>query len=340
MNILLVRFSALGDITLIVPTVRRIQQSFPDCQITWLTSPQAYSLLSGLSGIEFVVINKPKNLSDYFGIKRILDKRQFDILLAMQASLRINLIYPFVRAKRKIGFDKIRARDGQFLFTNEHIEFHDEHLLDSFLSFATKLGAREGELDWNLAITSKYYSWANEVVSKIYYPIIAINPFSSRAERNWPRERYVQLIDAVVSRWSVSIILIGGPSTEEMKNARSIEREVKTPLVNLVGSTSPKQLAALLSRLMCLVAPDTGTVHIATAMGIPVIGLYAVAPPTLTGPYCSQELVVNKYPEAVRKFLNQNPEEIGWNVRVHNANAMKLIQVEEVMSKLEGIVGE
>ena len=88
-------------------------------------------------------------------------------------------------------------------------------------------------------------------------------------------------------------------------------------------------LAALLSQADVLIAPDTGPVHIARAMNTPVIGLYAVASPALSGPYKAQEFIVNRYPEAVHKFLGKDPEQVPWNTRVHHPGAMALIQTED-----------
>jgi heptosyltransferase I len=334
MNILLVRFSALGDVSLVVPAVRRIQNRLPEASITWLTSPNAYCLLSGLSGVEFIVADKPKCFSDYLHIRRLLTNQSFDILLAMQASLRINLIYPFVKAKRKIGFDRVRARDGQYLFTNEKIDFHDEHLLESFLSFATKIGAENGGLSWDFALTPEEIQWADTITANINSPIVALNPFSSKIERNWLTDRYVGLISAIRKRWQASIILTGGTAEKEIGNAKRIESMLDFPVNNLVGKTTPKQLAALLSKVSCLIAPDTGPVHIATAVGTPVVGLYAVAPPKLTGPYLSPELVVDKYPDAVKHLLGKDPEKVPWNTRVHRGNPMSLIEISDVINKL------
>jgi heptosyltransferase I len=111
-------------------------------------------------------------------------------------------------------------------------------------------------------------------------------------------------------------------------------------LLNLIGQTTPKQLAAVLGKVRALVAPDTGPVHIATAMGTPVIGLYAVAPPELSGPYLSRHLVVNCFPQAVRQMLGKDPDAAAWGTRVHSAKAMALIEVEPVLEKLAMVFSE
>src|SRR6185295_6261666 len=98
-------------------------------------------------------------------------------------------------------------------------------------------------------------------------------------------------------------------------------------VTNLVGKTTAKQLAAVLGRARALVAPDTGPVHIATAMGKPVIGLYAVAPSKLSGPYLSRDLVIDRFAEAVRTILQKDPAHVPWGTRVHRQKAMELIQV-------------
>lgn len=128
---------------------------------------------------------------------------------------------------------------------------------------------------------------------------------------------------------------------KEREFGRAVLRCIAKParVLDLIGQTTPRQLAAILARTKALVAPDTGPVHIATAMGTPVVGLYAVARPELTGPYNSQHLVVNRFPEAVRTILAKEVGEVSWKTRVKSPKAMELITVEDVMKKLELVIG-
>src|SRR5487761_1955940 len=139
LHIAIVRFSALGDIVMVAAAVRALQQISPTATVTWITSPLAFSLLKDMDGIDFVVIDKPRSFSDYRAFYRAFKHRHFDVVLAMQANLRINLLYPALRAPVKIGFDRTRAREGQWLFCNQRIPFQDNHLEDSFLSFVETL---------------------------------------------------------------------------------------------------------------------------------------------------------------------------------------------------------
>lgn len=333
-SIALVRFSALGDVALVVPTVRRLQKSFPHATLTWITSPLGYSLLKGLDGVRFEVFDKPRTLSDYRNFYRAFRERSFDVVLAMQASLRINLLYPALRAPIKIGFDRIRAREGQWLFCNHSIPFADTHLAESFLAFAAQLGAAPQPVAWDLPIAEADRAWALEQVQCLPRPLIAIHPCASKAERNWLPERYMEVIHAAQQQWQCGFVFTGGDSPLERNVCAQLSSAACQGSVNLCGLTTPKQLAALLGVADGLIAPDTAAVHLARAMNTPVIGLYAVASPGLSGPYQQQEFIVNRYPDAVGKFLKKNPKHLPWNTRVHRPEAMNLITVEDVLQQL------
>lgn len=336
MHICVVRLSAIGDVILTVPVVRAIQADMPQARITWITGRAAYEILKDLSGVEFVVIDKPRSLKDYFRFWRLIRGNQFDVLLALQASLRTNLLYPLIRAKRKVGFDKRRARDGHRCFVKEAIAFKEQHLLEGFLEFAKHIGVNiTSAPTWQLAIPQTDYDWVLEHLSS---PYIVINPAASKAERNWPIGNYVLLIQKIQNQYpEINIVLTGAPNDQHI--AKQITSQVE--VVNLIGQTSLKQLAAVLDKAIVLIAPDTGPAHIATAMNTPVIGLYAVITSRLSGPYLSQHLCIDKYPEALKNYLNQDIETVKWGTRVHNAKAMGLISVDAVLEKVSlTLVGE
>jgi heptosyltransferase I len=169
---------------------------------------------------------------------------------------------------------------------------------------------------------------------------VAVNPAASKPERTWLPERYAAVIDEAVERWNCNVTLTGGPGAEERAFGDDVLRRVRNSqrVINSIGETTHKQLAAVLARVKVLIAPDTGPVHIASAVGTPVVGLYAVAPPELSGPYHSQELVVNRFPDAVRTILGKDPDKVRWKTRVKSRRAMELITVEDVLAKLETVL--
>ena len=337
-DIAVVRFSALGDVALVVPAVRGLRRSFPNATITWITSPLAYSLLQGLEGVNFEIYDKPRSLADYRAFYKAFNKRKFDVVLAMQANLRINLLYPALHAPTKIGFDRTRAREGQWLFCNQHIPFDYTHLTDSFLAFATQIGADISAVEWNLPVAEADHAWARGQLKHLPHPLIAIHPLTSKEERNWLYERYAAVIEDAVDNWQAGFVITGGNSVSERDFCARLAVIAPERTLNLCGQTSPKQLAALLAQSDVLIAPDTGPVHIARAMSTPAIGLYAVASPVLSGPYRAQEYVVNRYPDAVRTFLGKDPDRVPWNTRVHHPGAMALIQTEDVLTQLNRLL--
>ncbi len=333
-NIAIVRLSALGDVTLLLPVIETLKRALPRARITWITGAAVYLLLEGMPGVEFLVFDKRRGLRAYLDLRRQLAGRSFDVLLAMQASWRANFIYPLISAPLRIGFDRVRARDGQWLFTNRAIPFARQHLLDSFFDFIEALGITERVLSWNLPLTEADRAWAAERVPRTGGPVLAVNPGASKPEREWPVERWIETIHAARERWRAQVVLTGGPGARERETGDKIGAAFPADVRNLIGQTTPKQLAAVLARADCLLAPDTGPVHIANAVGTPVVGLYAVAPPELSGPYDYPGLTVNRYPEAVRTILGRDPRTVEWTARVHRGEPMRLILVEDVLSRL------
>jgi heptosyltransferase I len=340
LRIAVVRFSALGDVVMVSAAVRALQLSFPAATITWITSPFAYALLEGMEGIDFEVFDKPRSLLDYRAFYRAFRHRRFDVVLAMQANLRINLLYPALHAPFKIGFDRTRAREGQWLFCNRRIPFANSHLTDSFLSFVETLSGSPAVATWKLPVETSDLEWAREQLQALPTPWVVIHPHASKAERNWLPERYEEIVTQAVVRWKCGVVLTGGNLDAERALCERLASLAPGSALNLCGRSTLKQLAAVLGLADVLIAPDTGAVHIARAMDTPVVGLYAVASPKLTGPYRQLEYCVDHYPQAVKKYLGKEADAVPWNTRVHHPDAMALIEVSDVMAQLEKLLGQ
>lgn len=334
-SICIVRLSALGDVLMAVPLIRTLQASLPHAKLTWIISRPAFDLVEGMDGVEFIVIDKPHRLADYWRFKRQMSGRVFDVLLAPQASLRTNFLYPFIKAKRKIGYDEHRANDGHGWFVNERITPGFEHTLDGFLKFAEALGIREKVIRWDLPITPADYEWADQYLPQ-NGPILVINPAASKPERSWPVARYIDVLRRAQEKWQVQVVITGGPGDFDKQLAEQILQEI--PAINLAGKTKPKQLLALISKATAVLCPDTGPSHMSTAVNTPVIALHAVTNPLISGPYLFQHLVVNRYPEAAEKILGSASVEEVWGQHVHGDESMQLISVDEVMEKLAKVL--
>lgn len=339
----LLRLSALGDCTHVVPLVRSLQAAWPQTRITWIIGQLEHQLLGDLPGVEFVVVDKGRGRRAYGDLRRALRGRQFDVLLQMQVSLRASLLGLQVPARQRLGFDRQRARDFQWLFTRHRIAHRPcEHVLDGFFGFADALGVRDRILRWDIPVPESDRAWAAQQLPGDR-PVLAINPCSSerfRNFRNWPPERYARVAEHAVREHGLGVVLTGGPSETEQRWGQAIVDAADVAVTNLIGQTRLKQLLAVLERARVLVSPDSGPAHIANAAGTPVIGLYASSNPERTGPYCSREWTVNRYPEACRAAFGKPPEQLRWGRRVRDPEVMQRITVADVTERLDALLAE
>lgn len=321
---------------MLVPLIRTLQANYPNASITWVISRPAYGLVEDLGGVEFMVIDKPNTVADYWKFYKKIRARRFDVLLATQASFRANLLYPLIRATRKIGYDKLRAKDGHGFFIHEAIAPGRDHTLDGFLKFADPLNIKKKIVCWDLSISEEDQGWARERLPQGSGPILIVNPAASKPERSWTVGRYIDVIRHAQLQWQARVILTGGPGDYDKALGDDISQYVS--VTNLIGQTKPKQLLALISQATLLLCPDTGPSHMASAVGTPVIALHAVTSADVSGPYTFRHLAVDCYPEAVIRVLNTTLESNIWGTHAHGENTMELISVQAVTEQLDRFI--
>ena len=347
-SICLLRLSAIGDVTHVLPIVHSLRSAWPETKITWIIGHLEYQLVEGIVGIEFIVFDKSLGWRAYSDLRQQLSGRHFDVLLHMQVSLRASIASLWIKAPIKLGYDKARAKDFQWLFTTHRIDASPrQHVLDGFFAFIAALGVPERKLTWDIPLPEKDIHWAQQLIGS--QATLVINPSSSIRLRNWRAfnaNTYAQLIEYAIEQYKLQIALSGGPANNEYQLAEAIlasEVFIKKPslmakVINLVGKTSLKQLAALLQQATVMVAPDTGPAHIANAVGTPVIGLYVTSNPLRTGPYCSQDLTINQYPRALKKFEGLDEADAPWGKRVRHQEALDLVTLEQIKEKLDQVM--
>ena len=203
--------------------------------------------------------------------------------------------------------------------------------------FTEALGIEHGAPRWDLPIDPGEWAFAKQHVPGDS-PTLVISPCTGqrfRNYRNWSVERYAEVVDYAAQRHGAQVILTGANTTIEQDYGAGITAQATSKPVNLIGRSSLKQLVALVGCASVVLCPDSGPAHMATAMGTPVVGLYATSNRLRTGPYFSQDLVVDKYPEAVRQEFDKPVEALRWGQRVRDPEAMMLINVADVTAKLD-----
>ena len=330
-SLCLLRLSAIGDVCHAVAMVQAIQRQYPKLKITWVIGKIEYQLLKHLNGVEFVIFDKSRGWRSYFKLRRDLAGKKFDVLLHMQVALRATIASLAISAKLRIGFDRARAKEGQWLVTNRSVEpLATPHVLEGFMGFAKVLGVTDLTPRWDIPVPVADTEFAQKMIPDGDKTLV-ICAAASKAERNWLPERYAAVAEHAISK-GFRVILCGGPARQEVELAEASEQACSQPLENQVGKTSLTQLLAVLKQASIVLAPDTGPAHMAVTQGTQVIGLYAHSNPGRTGPYTSLGNVVSVYDDVIKE---QREGGVSWGTRAKGKEIMNLINIDSVVSKFD-----
>ncbi len=321
--------------------LRAFQSAWPQTRFTWIIGKLEAKLMTAiLPEIEFITFDKGTTLKELMRLRS--RGRRFDLLLDMQLSFRASLVSALVRAPIKLGFDRARARELQWLFTNAHIApAASEHVLDSFMGFVRACGIEPERPFWDLGLPADALEYARGIVGD-ERPTLVISPCSSHAARNWSAERYAAVADYAAHIHDMRVVLVGGRSGIESEMGRAICAAVRTAagaaVINQIGKDTLPQLLGLLSQSTVLLSPDSGPVHMATMVALPVIGLYAATNPARAGPYNSRQWCVDRYDAAAHQFLGKRAAQIPWTTKIERPGVMDLIEAGDVTAKLDALM--
>jgi heptosyltransferase I len=334
-SICILRLSAIGDVTHIIPVVLSLQEQIPGIRITWVIGKIEARLIGDLPGVELIIFDKKAGRQVYSDLRVKMKGRQFDALLHMQVALRANLAAALIPAKINIGYDKARSKDLHSLFINRRIApAKQQHVRDCLASFLEPLGLKPAPPRWKIPLTDSDTAFADAHLAHDRANMV-ISPCASHKLRNWPAERYAQLADYAIRQHHMQVTLVGSPAPFEIAYCETIAQAMQETAVNICGKDTLKQLTAILKRADIVVAPDTGPGHIASAMGTDVLGLFAASNPLRSGPYNSLAWCVNRYPEALQKFTGKTVTDARWGTKAEFEGAMELIKVTDATDMLD-----
>ncbi len=336
-KICILRLSAIGDVCHAVAMVQLIQKTYPQAEITWVVGKVEAMLLKDMPGVTLVIFDKKAGFKGLLDLRSQLKGQHFDVLLHMQVALRASIASLVISATTKIGFDRQRAKEGQWLFTNKAIAAQSHpHVLDGFMGFAQTIGCPVEKPLWKMPLTDEDSLWASEQFIEAK-PIAIICPAASKAERNWHAKGYAQVIEILTDK-GFQVAICGGPTELEKSLSADIIAETQVPVLNLVAKTTLKQLLGILKIAHLVVAPDTGPAHMAVTVGTPVIGLYAHSNPHRTGPYLYQHYVVSVYQAAIQQQKGKPLAKLPWGVRAKGDDLMNGITIEAVQDKIRHLL--
>lgn len=300
-SVCIVLLTGLGDVVMGLALANALKDHDPGRRITWVAEPMPAGILRNHPSVdEVVVYRKKEGLKGIRRLRRDLAARRFDLTLNLNVYFKS--IWPTMlsRAPVRVGFGRDRTRDGVWLFSNRHLPARPRrHTLDMFREFGDYLGLPAWEPEWRFRLTAEEREEQAEFFAPLRgRPAVGIVPASGNAKKDWLPERYAELIDVLELELGFRAVLVGGPGARESAMAREIMRRSRVEPVWALGD-GVRRLLWLIGGSELVIAPDTGPVHIARALEVPVIGLYGHTNPWRVGPYRRYEdLWVDRYTPA------------------------------------------
>lgn len=325
--------SALGDAVHVLPVVNALKRHWPQSRITWIIQPVPHQLVQGHEHVdEFVLFRRRRGAQAWRSFRDLageLDGRRFDLLINLQVYLKAGLITSIARADVKLGFDRRRARDMNWLFTTHRIPPRPTgHVQDQYLEFVEHLGIEAEPIEWRLRISAQERAEQRAFFDAVDRPACGVVVGTSKAEKNWATDRYARLIEALETDFGYRCILLGGPSAVERTAAASILAGTRAHPVDALAD-DVRRLLWLLDGCALVISPDTGPLHIARALDTPVVGLYGYTNPRRYGPYRRPASIVDGY----ARFVG---EEYPLNMK-YRPDGMERVTVKAVLAAVERV---
>jgi len=299
LHILIVKLSSLGDVIHCLPSLDALRHRFPEAKIDWLVEQQNADILQGHPHINSLIILSRKSwMKRPWQIRKIypeirdfirdLRSTDYDMVIDFQGLFRSGFLVGLSRGKRKIGFDRVREKAHVFYNEKVPLSTLDQHAVTRYLEIPRYLGANLGKPEFFLPIPKEDEDYANNLLEQLFKnsknikKIININPNARWPSKIWPWERFRALIKEL-SLKGYAVILVGGPNDRNRMDKAF--HGIGENVYNLAGQTSLKVLAAIFRRGDCLVTNDSGPMHLAVAVGLPIIAFFGPTNPLRTGPF-------------------------------------------------------
>jgi len=305
-NILIVKLSAIGDVIHTLPSLAALRRLYPGAHITWVIEEASSDLIMGHPHLDRVIISRRKRWIDDLKNSRfseplreihafIKDVRAqtYDLVIDFHGLFKSAVVVLLSSGKRKLGYDSMQELSG--LFLNEKIpEDMEKHAIDRYLDFLRHLGADEGEPEFLIPISEENINRVQHLLATNHIRqedrFAAVNPVAFWDTKLWGNEKFACLCDRIIKELNTPIVLTG----TDLAALSEIQFFMKSPAVNLGGETSLRDLACLYRRSSLLITTDSGPLHMAAAVGTPVIALFGPTDPLRTGPYGKGHTVIRK----------------------------------------------
>jgi heptosyltransferase I len=329
-NVCIVMMSALGDAVHVLPVVNALKRHNPACRITWILQAGPASLIRGHPAVDEIIIFErgAKWSRKYPDIRRKLKGRRFDLVLDLQAFFKASIVTALVNAPVKVGFDRARAPDLNWLFTNSRIPAHaPQHVQNQYFEFLHHIGVQPEPVEWNLGPWPHELERKRELLTGVDRPIVLLVIGTSHPEKQWMPDRWAQLADAMWERYGLTPVLVGGRSDAELATEREIVRTAHCRVVSTLGAPL-RELVGLIDEAELVISLDTGPMHMAVAMGKPTVALMGYVNPKRTGPFRSfHDLLVDAYGDPDEDYAISREKRPGRMSRITVAQVLEKVGI-------------
>ena len=296
-RVAIVMMSAVGDVVHVMPVIHALKAHRPSMHITWVLQPGPATLVRGHPLVDEVILfDRARGWRAFANVRRVLSGQRFDLVLGLQVYFKAGVVTRLAPAPVRLGFDRARARDGNWLFTTHRIAPHDgQHVQDQYFEFLDALEIPHGSPQWTLGPwNNEERQWQREFLAQYSRPIAPIVVATSKPSKDWMPERWAAVCHLLWDEFGLQPVLVGGRSAREVQAEAAILRDAPMA-VSALGS-GLRRLSAILDGAALALSPDTGPLHLAVALRTPVISLLGYTNPKRVGPYdFARDLMIDAY---------------------------------------------
>ena len=291
-RILVVRLSAIGDVVRVLPALHGLRTVHPNGQIDWAVERKSAGILEGHPHLDnLLVFERPPKAVEaataFWAFCRQIRARRYDIVIDFHGILKSGLITAFSGAPERYGFARPRSQEGSYLFTNKRVKLfaNDLNRIEENLLLVESLGVRRPSLDVTIPVPPDVSDEVDTFFERTFdggKRVVAMHVPVDRPEKQWPIEYFAELSDMLLADGRFEVMLTWGPGQFGV-----VEKVLgKTRHKPLVAPEMPDlaHYAWLAHRADLYVGGDTGPMHIASAMGTPVVALFGGTDPAKHAP--------------------------------------------------------
>ena len=340
-KILIVKLSSLGDVIQTLPVLTPLRKRFPEARISWLVEEEIAELIKDHPLIDQIIIFRknrwsgelrnlrkwPQIFREGYEFLENLRSWRYDLIIDFQGLLKSGILVGVSRGKRKLGFAPVREK--AHIFLTEKISFPKTplHAVERYFFLIASLGCSGMNPEIFIPVRQEHrdrvqkFFQANDIT--LNRPLILLHPGTRWETKLWEEEKWMALGEGLQKKYGVAVIFTG--SKNEFSLIERIAGQMCSPGINTAGMWSLKELAFLQKQADVVIIPDSGPMHLASAMGTPVIALFGPTDPKLTGPYGEGHQVIVKTKGCQPCFKRQ----------CSSNECMKGITTEEVLESTE-----